>query len=83
MNPLNSMPPQPENSKLGEIELAPGYSISMALYTNMSTDDQLSLKKGIDDMIHGRTVSHRQVIDELNHEFTRSNLVEPREKSIL
>jgi hypothetical protein len=54
----------------------------MALYTNMSTDDQLSLKKGIDDMIHGRTVSHRQVIDELNHEFTRSNLVEPREKSI-
>jgi len=73
------MPLQSEHNDIGQIELAPGYSISMALYTNMSPDDQLSLKKGIEDMIHGRTVSHRQVIDELNHEFTRSNLVEPRE----
>ncbi len=80
MNPLNSMPPQSEHNDIGQIELAHGYSISTALYTNMSPDDQLSLKKGIEDMIHGRTVSHRQVIDELNHEFTRSNLVEPREQ---
>ncbi|MEY3101831.1 MAG: hypothetical protein RL558_108, partial [Bacteroidota bacterium] len=38
------------------------------------------LKQGIDDMINGRTVPHRQVMDELYHEFAPSYLVKSLEK---
>ena len=76
----NSLPLNSEMDALTEVELATGYRMSRVLYATLSPSEIASLKQGIDDMINGRTVPHRQVMDELYHEFAPSYLVKSLEK---
>ncbi len=80
MKPVNPMPLKSAIEANAEVELAPGYRINEAVYATMSPREVASLKQGINDVINGQTLPHRQVMDELYHEFAPSNLVNPREE---